>query len=130
MALDETRVESAGILGMKQCFLQFCLCSEKDFTVDPDHPILPALLDDLAVDADAREQPFRCPLVHLEPVAAEEETVFDPASLQGLANHSLDVPEVTPSDLEGDQSLDHTSKLVSTQLTRFFAPMNVLISSV
>ena len=60
---------------MKQCFFQFALCSEKQSTIDTNHPILPTLLDDLAVDADSQEQPFRSPLVHLEPVGGEQEAV-------------------------------------------------------
>ena len=51
VVLDETRVESAGILGMKQCFLQFCLYAEQQSTIDLDQPILAALLDHLTAIA-------------------------------------------------------------------------------
>ncbi len=102
---------------MKQCFFQFALCSEKQSTIDTNHPILPTLLDDLAVDADSQEQPFRSPLVHLEPVGGEQEAVFKEASLQCVQNCVLDFLETAAANVcrdpksgphfQGGQHPDH-----------------------
>ena len=102
MALDEASIKSVGILGIKESLLQFRLCSEQQSTIDPDHPILPALLDHLTVDADTPESSLRHPLIHLETVGGEQEAVFNTASLQGVGHYFLDVSEVTETDLDGD----------------------------
>ena len=98
VALDETGVQGAGILRVKECFLQFRLCSEQQSPIDSDHPILPALLDDLTVNAHTGEEPLHCPLIHLETVGCEQETAFTTPSLQGVENHSPDVSEVAAAN--------------------------------
>ncbi|MDA2935324.1 hypothetical protein MYX82_13425 [Acidobacteria bacterium AH-259-D05] len=55
MTFNKAGVESAGILGKKKCFLQFCIRAKKESTIYQNHPILPALLDDLTENTDANE---------------------------------------------------------------------------
>ena len=43
-----------------------------------------------------------CPLIHLEPVGGEQQSVLNTAALQGVEKHSLDVTEVAPSDHQTD----------------------------
>jgi hypothetical protein len=71
VALNETGVECAAILGVKKGLLQFCIGAKKESTLDTNHPILPAFLDDLTVKANPRQQPPRCPLIHLEAIGGE-----------------------------------------------------------
>ena len=41
--------------------------------INTNHPVFPAFLDELTVDTNPSQQPFRCPLIHLEPVSRKQE---------------------------------------------------------
>ncbi len=102
MTFNKAGVEGAGILGVKKGFLQFCIRPKKESTIYLNHPVFPALLDDLTENADTNQEPLRCPLIHLKPVGGEQEAVLKNASLQGAENHLLDVSEVAAADHHGD----------------------------
>jgi hypothetical protein len=87
---------------LKKCLLQFCLGTEKESAINSDHTIVSPFLDDLAVDANTSQQRLRCPRIHLEAVGGEQESALNPAALQGVEKHSLDVAEVAPADHQTD----------------------------
>jgi hypothetical protein len=51
VTLNKAGVEGAGILGVKKCPLQFRIRAKKESAIYPNHPVLPALLDDLTENA-------------------------------------------------------------------------------
>ena len=129
MALDEAGVESAGILGMKQCFLQFCIRAQKQSTIDPDHPILPALLNDLAVNADTLEEPLGAHSYISKPSLVNRKRCSTRPRCRVSSITHLMFRKLRGPISKEIHSLDQTSSVVSTQLTRFLVPTNVLISS-